>query len=270
MTIDMPTGLVRPWTCLTWTELAEQVIGFMSSSAIPPHELFLAKHFVGFIRRHLWRIRDMGTARIEFDDLVLIRAFATIGVECDKKIASLVKPLEAMFDQVGIGEGKCTYQPTLFRTYLRSTVYRTLFRPEVSPYPGSGAGIEKDHLVVFIETASSHPSKALVSQAAQSVIGCLQERQATWRMVPSEDKNWRDLEIALPLVTLLVEPDQETVFREFFKRAFDDLKACRVVEAVRESPWCSVLMNSAGQQFVKPASILQVQFVGGAGRTFKQ
>jgi len=235
MACDLPTNLTMPWHCLTWTDLAEQVIEAISTNDLPPSEEMLAKHLLGFIKKHLWRVSGMTNDRIEFDDLALLRAFASIGVDCDKKVTRLVAQLEGMLKEADIGEGKIALNQTLFRTYLRCTIYRYFFLPEEFPYPILVAGVEKDQLIVFIESAKGYAQKPAITQAIRSVEDRLKERNQEWRVPSPEDhQGLRDLEVRLPLTNLLVAPDQEAVFLEFFRKAFEDINQVGVVQAIQE------------------------------------
>lgn len=234
MSQAVPSSLAMPWHCLTWTEIGQQVQESLEQDELPPSEELLAKHLLGFIKRHLWRVSDMSRDRIDFDDLALLRAFSEIGIDCEKKINRLVGLLPDIIEEMGIGCGKIGQSATLFRTTLRAVSNRRLFEPEVWDYPTLMLGVKRNDLAVWLETVPSNEKKGAFNEVLQSLLPALHERNPRWHVCSPEDRTWRDIELRSPLVDLLVAEDQDAFFTDFFRRALDDLKQVRVVEAIRE------------------------------------
>ncbi len=235
MTANIPHRLSMPWRCVTWTAVGQQLREVLKQTKLLPVDELLCKHLLGFIQRHLWRTADMSDDQLGFDDIALIRAFSHLGVDCDKKIARLVGQLSNALEQSDIGCGRIIQQNVLFRPTRRTVVYRQIFDKEFSECPWVMLGVEKDHLVLYLETPPSHANKRKVYEALMSVAPKLMAIDPRWQVFSLEDRMGKDLEIRSSLLDLLVAADQDAVFLSFFRRALDGLKEAGVIEAVRAS-----------------------------------
>ena len=177
----------------------------------------------------------MSHDRIDFDDLALIRAFAQIGVDCDKKISRLVSHLPKVVEESGIGIGKITQQDVAFRPTLRTVIYRQLFESEIYSHPYILLGIERDCLSIWLETPPGNEKKQTFHKSLSGILDRLQERNADWYVPSLGDRSYKDIVLKTPLIDLLVADDQSAVFAEFFQNALNDIKECGVIETLQES-----------------------------------
>ena len=84
---SLAEGLKERWFQISWTQLGLAVETILESGALPDGDTLLGRHLAGFIRMHLWKESEMPDAALSFDDVALIRAFATMGPECEERVS---------------------------------------------------------------------------------------------------------------------------------------------------------------------------------------
>lgn len=174
----------------------------------------------------------MADIELNFDDVALVRAFNKMGRDCEDKINRLVEPLVSLTDESGIGFGKATHQKSLYKAMLRSVIWRNLFDPNVCQYPHLYAGVSGSDMEVWIETAPSFEKKSDIHSRVKSLLPSLKDRNPDWE-VNEDEGMWWDLQLKMPLITLLNATDQASEFERFFSAALEDLKEVDVVEKLR-------------------------------------
>lgn len=234
-TAFLPSNLKMNWTCLTWTGIGEQLARVLTTIPLVPHEQFLAKHVLGFIRENLWRVGEMSETRLDFNDVALIRAFGMLATTCEEKVNRLVAPLIAVLSQSSIGTGPVKHTKSLFNTgSMHSVVYRTLAK-DAQIYAGIGAYEEGDYLSVWIQSLSRHPVKESLKSALAELESKLKARNPAWKVTPQHITAgwaaWVDLELTVPLARLLAAEDQVQEVKGFIHASLEDLKACGVIDA---------------------------------------
>ena len=232
MSNSLPTNLSCRWHCLSWTKLGLRILDLLRNEKLPNEDEFLAKHLVGFIANHLWRVSEMTEFELNFDDVALMRAFDTVGRDSEDRINRLVEPLVSVIEKSGVGEGAVIHQKSLYKPMKRSMVYRNLFAQGYSINPLLMAGCTLTHMTIWLETAPGNKNKALVISVMQSLLSTLKDRNPDWRV--SEDQGWKDLELAKPLAKLLAADDQGAEFERFFISALEDLREVGLLEILKE------------------------------------
>ena len=228
---QMPSG----WVCVTWAGLGLQLKAALDAKDLPADESLLARHMLGFIRKHLWSASQMA---IDFDDIALLRAFAGLGMTCAEKINQLVAQLKDVLDVSYVSGGRrggaWTPHSDLFGKHHRSTLGRSIF--DSGEYPAMYAGVDSYSMVIWLVTDPKYPRKERITQALQFASRELRERDSNWKS-DLKDNYWCDLEWRMPLSVLLIEPEekQRARFNEIFKSALEDMKQARVVEAMEEA-----------------------------------
>jgi hypothetical protein len=234
-TADLPNLECR-WACSTWTGLGEQIADALRTAELPDAEQMLAKHALGFIREHLWRTSEMANAKLDYNDVSLIRAFGFLSKDCEAKVNALVASLADVVEQSGIGKGEVEHQQSLFKGLMRSTVTRAL-ASDSAIYAGIGGNPESggDYLSVWIESPAKHPQKQSFKARLRGLKDRLLQRNPKWVFCSQEAETgwmaWDDAELTVPLVTLLVHDDQEEAIRRFVGDALNDLKETGVMDA---------------------------------------
>jgi hypothetical protein len=225
----LPDDLDCQWGCTTWTKLGELFGEVLSGQNIPDRDQFLAEHVLGFIRQYLWRESEMKTTKVDFDDIALLRAFSDFGLDIEKKIDELVSGLFEVAQEYGYGRDVFTHQKSLYKPMGRSILYTSLAGLSASDYPQLLMGVSKAGVSLWLETAPTNNLKPEISQLVEEVIPALKERNSDWSR---PDLDWTDLSITMPLQALLAVDDQQTVFREFFRKALQDLGSVHLADKI--------------------------------------
>jgi hypothetical protein len=71
---------------MSWSKLGLKVLDALRSGKLSSEDEFLAKHLLGFIVDHLWRVSEMTEFEVNFDDVALMRAFSVVGRDSEDKI----------------------------------------------------------------------------------------------------------------------------------------------------------------------------------------
>jgi hypothetical protein len=233
----LPRPLRCTWTCVTWTELGQQVEHLIEDGSLPPAQDLLARHLAGFIREHLWQ-ETMTDNPIRFDDLALLRAHATYGSETEQTVHNLVSRLFPVLEQSGLGRGTIKHQHNLFSGHRRSIVYRSLLVDDARSLPWVDAGIVADEytrMVIWLETSPNHKDKHAACAAIRAKMDDLRTRNPNWEAVPAEERSWVDLRLRAPLEPLLGAGNQIEAFEAFFRRGFEDLVTTGVAAALADA-----------------------------------
>jgi len=233
----LPDSLTQTWKCMTWTSLAKTVEGALAEALLPPRERPLAEHMVGFVRRHLWRESDMANSKLDFDDLALVRAFAVIGVDCERKINGLVAGLEETIRDADVIRGTVRQQKNLYRTHVRSVCWGYLVPDsamERSPQLALLAGIAESEMSVWIESSPTHDVKPATRKIMLTAEKSLTELNPNWVAKSEDDRSWLDLVLTEPLTSLLACDDQQETLVQFVSDALQDLKQVGVFAALEE------------------------------------
>ena len=230
MESHLPPDLKCRWECFTWTKLGQQIEQLLEDNSLTADDKLLGRHMVGFIREHLWRDIEMSETTIDFDDIALIRAFSTIGSDCERKINDLVAPLATLLDEMVDGIEGVVNQKTLFKASGHAIVYGKFISSQGTYVC---AGISGSSLDVWIESARKVVLLPGMESAINDAFTALSERNADW----SQDKdNPRHLlSLAKPLHSLLQTDDQESEVRSFVKEALEDLNQSGIVRDLRDA-----------------------------------
>jgi hypothetical protein len=239
MSHSLPPNLNCRWQCLSWSQLGMKVQDALRSSNLPEDEAFLAKHLLGFVVSHLWRVSEMTDFELSFDDIALMRAFDVVGRNSEDKINRLVESLIPIVEKFGIGEGAVCHQKSLYKGMKRSVVYRNLFTSGQTTPTSLMAGCTLTHMMIWLETAPGNANKATVTAIVQSLLPSIKERNSGWL----GDQGWWDLQLAKPLESLLSIDDQAAEFEKFFVTALEDLREVNFFPALRDK----LALDSSGQ-----------------------
>ncbi len=89
------------WNMITWTGICEAVekYCFENEDEISEKEMFLAKHFVGFVKQNLWSDTEMTDMRLDFDDVAFIRAFADFRNNSGAKIKRFMEEISIQLNE---------------------------------------------------------------------------------------------------------------------------------------------------------------------------
>jgi len=230
---DLPAGLKCRWACLTWTGLGVAVMDSLLADLLPAEEKPLARHMLGFIREHLWRSSEMANTRLNLDHIVLIRAYAAIGRECQMVADDLVAPLADIVRGSDLGITKTTHQKSLFSTSLFSVITAGfLDQDRYNVY--LSAGVVREFLSVAVEWAPKHPSRPEIESAINAILPILNGDKRTWQYCEDE-KAWPGIHTRVPLTALLTEDDQPAAIRQFVVKALANLKTAHIDQVVRET-----------------------------------
>jgi hypothetical protein len=232
---QMPGTLTCEWACLSWTQLGELIAEALRTRELTEPEELLARHALGFIKGNLWRTSEMSDARLDYNDVSLIRAYAQLAKECESKVNRLVEPLLELIEKSGIGKGEVTHTQSLFRGQMCSYAERDTDN-QSWVYAGIGGDPESgdDYLMVGIESARSNPQKPAFKTYLKSVAAKLQQRN--WNLPSQEsDGEWMDLSRVTPLASLLIVEDQQKAVTDFVRTALADLKEFGVVDAFNKT-----------------------------------
>ncbi|HSZ59677.1 MAG TPA: hypothetical protein VK797_28800 [Tepidisphaeraceae bacterium] len=235
---DQLPKLLEPWTCLTWTGLGTQLESTINDDCLPPDQLLLAKHLLGFIKANLWRSSEMLDSKLDFNDIALIRAFSVLGRECELKINRLVGTLEPVIAKSGIGYGDVKLRPNLYGQGSCCWIERRLLSTEEdAPYFGSSIGCDQefgDYASVDIWFSPKHPRRQELMDAISEKLPLLTKRDPRWTLGSPVAADWTALYLWRPLTDFLSEPEQEKALASFVSSATEDLKAIDVQKLVSD------------------------------------
>jgi hypothetical protein len=239
MATSMPDGLQASWSCLTWTQLGRVIEPLLVDDTLSATEAFLARHLLGFIRKHLWEAtmdtQDTDT-RLDFDDIALIRAFNLIGKQTTHRVDSLVAPLAQVMAAADLAAGSPAIGGKILQGGNRKVVSQSLLDPtnQKPPYLCAGLTSERGlHVTVWLETSPKYAQKQALHHMLKGRLHMLQQRNSAWRVVPLDEMHYWDLELTAPVESLLVAEDQGAWMKDFVVKALDDLKVTGVIENVR-------------------------------------
>ncbi len=247
-TSDLPTPLICPWACLSWTGLGEQIALALRGDDLPEGEQLLARHALGFIRNNLWRTSEMADTRLDYNDVSLIRAFAVLAQECEEKVEQLVEPLVEVMEKSGIGSGEVGRASSLFKGNGSAHVSRKLGQ-DSTVYAGIGGDTSdgQDFLSVWFDTPGKHAQKAAFRGQLKAIEPKLRERNQKWRVASEEVQSgwagWTDCHLTVPLATLLVADDQQKAVVTFVQDALNDLKETGIIDAFNRTIGSNVTHN---------------------------
>ena len=227
----LPPKLHCRWECMSWTQLGLELQAALEAGNLPEKERFLAKHLLGFISNHLWRVSEMADVELNFDDVALLRAFTAMGRDTEVKIDRMVEPLVSVIKESGIGYGNVTHSKTLFKPMQRSVVWRYVFEPKVCQYPSLWAGVTGAHLTIWFEAAMGYNKRSVIDSLVQSLLPSLNERNSGWSV---GDLSYQVLGLSKPLVSLLDAEGQTSEFQKFFEAALEDIRAVGFIETLKE------------------------------------
>lgn len=240
MTQHLPADLCQPWSCTTWTHIAQVVESELRIGELEEVERFLAQHFLGFVYRYLVdttgdSMNDFESKQLSFDDVALIRAFDSIGNRCRKAVEQLVAPLVTVLEDAALFSGEIKVQRNLFGGHHRQCVYQGVIGPPPNAMPYLFAGIStggEASVIVWLETSPNHPLKSEIREVIQQFSPRLQARDPNWYIVPPEPGGWHDVSISAPLERLLVAEDQSQYLNNFVSNALEDLKSTGAADAL--------------------------------------
>ena len=230
MGAHLPPDLSSEWACITWTQIGQLLEELLRDDLLPEKDAFLGRHMVGFVRKHLWRDVEMSDPRIEFDDIALIKAFASIGMDCGRKVNDLVAPLESILREMIDGVDSVTHQKGLFRATGYSAVYASL--PD-SQQPYICAGINAATICVWIEVSPNNQSRPGCVAAVEAAFPSLAQRNGGW--VVDTDDTYNLLSLSEPLHGILTVADQSAAIQKMVRKAFEDLNKAGVISALKEN-----------------------------------
>ena len=232
MSQSLPPNLNCHWNCMSWSKLGLKVLDALRSGKLSSEDEFLAKHLLGFIVNHLWRVSEMTEFELNFDDVALMRAFDVVGRNSEDKINKFVESLIPIVEKSEVGEGAVTHQKSLYKGMKRSAVYRNLFAQGFPTNPTLMAGCTLTHMMIWLETAPGNENKSIVTSVVQSLLPTLKERNSGW--LANGNEGLFDLELAKPLEVLFAVDDQMAEFESFYMAALEDLREAGLFEKLQE------------------------------------
>jgi hypothetical protein len=90
-------------------------------------------------------------------------------------------------------------------------------------------------MAVWLESPPSHARKAAGYAAIREHLNALRDRNAGWETFKPEDRSWQDVKLFVPLESMLGARNQLDEFDAFFRRAFEDLLASGVADALAKA-----------------------------------
>jgi hypothetical protein len=235
----LPLKLKCTWKCFTWTWLGTHIEGLIRTVRLDNHELFLARHLLGFIKAHLWSSAEMATQRIEFDDVVIMRTGPRIG-DCERRVNRILSNLASVVAKHDIGFGDWRQWKTLFGECGQCLIGRPLFDPgpsadknKYAEEPTVYAGIELGYLTVWVESSPENPQKKAITAAIKAAHSRLHARNPDWQAPGDVWPDWHDVKLKRPLTDLLDVDDQESAIQQFVVNALEDLKQAAVVKQIQ-------------------------------------
>jgi len=218
------------WTCLTWAEMGRRVKDALSDGELESGERLLARHMVGFILTHLWEESGMGEERISFDHIALIRAMQRLGDECDDAVKTFMPGIAEEMENANLGSGEVqepgrSFWSGILRSKVSQDVKKSINTTLI-------AGIDRDCIAVWTATALSSEEKDDVRQLVEEVLEELKARNPGWHR--PEDSPRHDVELRVPLTTLLHVEDQEAEVRRIVREALEDLSEVRFIDGIKE------------------------------------
>lgn len=193
--LSLPDGLRCTWTCLTWSELGLEVARALKDDSLPPRDAVLAEHLAGFIRDHLWTYIITDNP-IRFDDLALLRAHGSYGIQTQERIDSLVERLSPLLQASGLKLGPIKHYRRLFMGHRRSMLWASTNPDAKGDLPWLMAGVVNNgipQLAVWLETEPRHEKKVEGCAAIREKLDALRERNAQWHAPPAHEGAWQDL-----------------------------------------------------------------------------
>jgi hypothetical protein len=236
-------NLKRKWKCISWTWLGLQIKSAIEGGQLAPEEQLLARHLLGFISTNLWRTDEMPESelRLDFNDIALIRAFTSIGRECERKVNALIKSIEPLVAEIDVGGEMMIYQ-MLYKVHSNSCVGRRLVgdstkesEPTLWVSIGCGEESEGDYMCVNIEMSPKHAQWDAVRKVVTPVNEKLLRFKRTpgWTTWQSEDQDgWNLMCLSAPLTSLLASENQEEEFNRFVRQGLADLTESGALTAI--------------------------------------
>jgi len=222
------------WTCLSWTRLGLQVEMAIEDEKLPPQEVMLAKHLLGFIRTNLWSNSEMTETKIDFNDVALIRAFSKIGRDCEERVNTLMEAVRPVIEKSAIGHGKINTIHQLYKWSDNSTLQQFLvpgWTKDADPDMEVCMGHLNDFgdcMGVWLLMSPKHPKWDAVRKAVGPSLKKLIGRNPKWESGSNEAGDWVLLVLAVPLTDLLAAENQQQAWVAFVKAALLGL----------EGHWC--------------------------------
>lgn len=245
--VDSLSGnLKSPWICITWADLGHEIEKALTDNSLPEIDKLLAQHVAGYIRRCLWKEKEMSNDPIDFDDVSLMRGISALGGSCKKKLTNLVSPLKNIFESLGEGVGEVTKEFIFTPDIVRFTFCHQLAeslpnksgKPAYPPAIFAGIDFQLNLIGVWIRTSPAYPAKADITE---SIKLCRQklENQETWtitgddRMKKGTTERWFDIYRTFPTEKLLlIETNQDEWLMNFVKESLDHLHKAGILEAI--------------------------------------
>ena len=232
---SLPDGLVNPWHCVTWTEIARSVEELLHDAPLGAVESFLARHFLGFVNRYLVReMNDSDLGSLSFDDVALLRAYTHIGWQTRKRVRSLVDPIGALLEEKAVFPGVVRPQRNLFGGHHRQVWVQSMVgnAPERLPYlmAGIAQAIGPMDAVIWIETSPNYALKRHFREVLAASLSQLQARNSEWSLLPEEYNGWWEMLVAHPLESIVADPNPAQRMSNFVADALEDLRVTGVAE----------------------------------------
>jgi len=218
------------WPSTTWTGLAQEIRGLLEEEALPLDERFLARHFYGFIRRHLWSVLEMADKTLNFDHVALLRALSVMGAECEAVVNELVSGLQQQLSAPELDLKEVGQQKLLYQASRRSAAFGKICGEGNANNVWLYVGIRPDLVMLWIESPRSHPDKSRFREACRAVLPKLNAETPGWQACTG---NERDLDIRTPLEKLLAAEDQTKALDQFVEAALRAILDCRVLDIYR-------------------------------------
>lgn len=232
---SLPDGLVNPWHCLTWTEIARSVEELLHDAPLGEVEAFLARHFLGFVNRYLVReMNDSDLGSLSFDDVALLRAYTRIGRQTRDRVQSLVDPIGALLEEKAVFPGAARPQGNLFGGHHRQIWFQSVVDNVSDQMPYLMAGVAQAigpmDAVVWIETSPKYALKRQLRELLGASLPQLQTRNSQWNLLPEEYNGWWEILLAHPLESIVADSNPAQRMSNFVAGALEDLRVTGVAE----------------------------------------
>lgn len=246
----LPGDLACTWSCTTWTELGAEVEAALREklpeSAIPSAERLLGEHFLGFIRRYLWRSDNMPTSKLKltFNAVAFLRAVGRFGAGCEKKVLALTSNFEQILRKSRIARGPIQQHLNVFKPWPAGASYSQYVFPRGSgkdPKLLVGITGNEDYECPSVEVILVIPIDLDRTRVFQGGLPktrqLLQRRKQRWvyQGPDGEDATATSFLCDKPLTDVLEREDQDSIIEEFVASSLDDLKAAKIVQLLEKA-----------------------------------
>ncbi len=243
---ELPFEHRQSWRRLTWLGVAELLKSAGNHLDDGNYERVLVESYYSFVRDYIGGVNMMGESEFKIDDVLFLRALASMGDRTVETFDSLVSSLEeCVQDSKLVTADKLRHQKRLLAMSRRSVLWGPITDDD---YPLLMIGVHAGCtpvLFIAIETDHRHNAKervkGILGNKAEKLNDLSREKLCQkgknwpvtkWNFDPDEVA-WWDLRVEWPLEQLLSADDQTNKVRCLVSDALTVLSESGVAKALR-------------------------------------